>query len=140
MFRRLLVAYDGSAGAKRALETAVELARRDEAALFALAISPHLPRGAATIGEVEEERIHGELENTWLLAEASEVGARSGVLIETELRLGHPAQQIVQAAQEHHVDLIVVGHSGHSGVWGVFLGTTAEKVSRHAPCSVLIVR
>jgi nucleotide-binding universal stress UspA family protein len=66
--------------------------------------------------------------------------ARSGVLVETEVLLGHPAQQIVQAAQEHHVDLIVVGHSGHSGVWGMFLGTTAEKVSRHAPCSVLIVR
>lgn len=62
------------------------------------------------------------------------------MLVETEVRLCHPAQQIVQAAQEHQVDLIVVGHGGHSGVWGMFLGTTAEKVSRHVPCSVLIVR
>jgi nucleotide-binding universal stress UspA family protein len=36
--------------------------------------------------------------------------------------------------------LVVVGHTGHSGVWGRFLGTTAEKVSRHAAGSVLIVR
>jgi hypothetical protein len=35
---------------------------------------------------------------------------------------------------------VVIGHTGHSGVWGLFLGTTAEKVSRHAACSVLIVR
>ena len=41
---------------------------------------------------------------------------------------------------EGKVDLILVGHSGLSGVWAAFLGTTAEKVSRHAPCSVLIVR
>jgi nucleotide-binding universal stress UspA family protein len=140
MFDNLLVAYDGSAGAKRALETAVELARRDQAILYALAITPHLPRGAATISEVEEERITHELEKSWQLAEASEFGARNGVLVETEMRMGHPAQQIVQVAEERHVDLIVIGHSGHSGVWGMFLGTTAEKVSRHAPCSVLIVR
>jgi nucleotide-binding universal stress UspA family protein len=44
------------------------------------------------------------------------------------------------AAEELDADLIVIGHSGHSGVWGLFLGTTAEKVSRHAPCSILIVR
>jgi len=37
-------------------------------------------------------------------------------------------------------DLVVVGHAGHSHVWGSFMGTTAEKVSRHAPCDVLIVR
>jgi hypothetical protein len=37
-------------------------------------------------------------------------------------------------------DLVVIGHSGLSGVWGLFLGTTAEKVSRHAACSVRIVR
>jgi len=43
-------------------------------------------------------------------------------------------------AQEGKFDLILVGHSGLSGVWAKFLGTTAEKVSRHAPCSVLIVR
>ncbi len=53
---------------------------------------------------------------------------------------GHPAQQIVQVAQEHRADLIVIGHSGHSGVWGRFLGSTAEKVSRHAACSVLLAR
>ncbi len=35
---------------------------------------------------------------------------------------------------------MLVGHSGLSGVWAALLGTTAEKVSRHAPCSVLIVR
>jgi nucleotide-binding universal stress UspA family protein len=75
-----------------------------------------------------------------LLEEASSYAARRGVAIQTDIRAGHPAQEIVRAADDQGADLIVVGHSGHSGVWGRFLGGTAEKVSRHAACSVLIVR
>jgi nucleotide-binding universal stress UspA family protein len=63
-----------------------------------------------------------------------------GVRLSTELRTGHPAQEILAAARTHQADLIVMGHSGRSGAWGRSLGTTAEKVSRHAECSVLIVR
>jgi nucleotide-binding universal stress UspA family protein len=56
------------------------------------------------------------------------------------LRPGHAAQTILEVAREGKFDLIIVGHSGMSGVWAMFLGTTAEKVSRHAPCRVLIGR
>jgi len=63
-----------------------------------------------------------------------------GISAAVAMLAGATSVEIVQAAQERHVDLIVIGHSGHSGVWGMFLGTTAEKVSRHASCSVLIVR
>lgn len=91
MFRRLLVAYDGSPGAKRALETAVEFAHRDDAVLFALAIIAHLPRYGGTVGEVDEERLYGEQECTRLLEEASDFAARRGVLVEPETRIGHPA-------------------------------------------------
>jgi nucleotide-binding universal stress UspA family protein len=45
-----------------------------------------------------------------------------------------------EKAQEGKLDAVLVGHSGLSGVWAKFLGTTAEKVSRHAPCTVIIVR
>ncbi len=64
----------------------------------------------------------------------------AGVEIKTLRPFGHPAQTIIEAAKAGNFDLILVGHSGLSGVWAAFLGTTAEKVSRHAPCSVLIVR
>ncbi len=140
MFSRLLVAYDGSAGARNALETAVELARREHAILFGLAIEAHLPHYAATVGEVQEELRIEEQECTRWLKEASAYADSQGVELQTEVRAGHPAQRIVEAAGDHQVDLIVIGHSGHSGVWGRFLGSTAEKVSRHATCSVLLVR
>jgi len=60
--------------------------------------------------------------------------------LQTEIRAGHPAKTIVAAAQEGGFDLVLVGYSGLSAVWAAFLGPTVEKVSRHAPCSVLIVK
>lgn len=52
MFERVLVAYDVSKGARKALEVAVDLTRRDDAELIGLAIEAHLPHYAATAGEV----------------------------------------------------------------------------------------
>ncbi len=140
MFRKVLVAYDGSAGAKRALDTAIWVAWREEAELIGLAIEAHLPRYSATVGEVEEEHRFEAQECARLLKEAEAHADAKGRAMRTEVRIGHPAQQIVRAARDLQIDLIVIGHSGLSAVWGPFLGTTAEKVSRHAPCSVLLVR
>jgi len=140
MFRTVLVAYDGSAGAKRALDAAIWVAWREEAELIGLAIEAHLPRYGATVGEVEEEHRFEQQECARLLKEAEAYADAKGRTLRTEVRIGHPAQQIVRVARDLEVDLIVIGHSGLSAVWGPFLGTTAEKVSRHAPCSVLLVR
>lgn len=140
MFERVLVAYDGSKGARRALEVAVDLARRDDAELIGLAIEAHLPHYAATVGEVQEELRFEERACARLLMEASAYAAEQGVPMRTEIRAGRPAQEIVRSARDHGADLVVIGHSGLAGVWGLLLGATAEKVSRHAACSILIVR
>ena len=63
-----------------------------------------------------------------------------GVTLHTDIRIGHPARGLVDYVTERGVDLLVLGHSGHSSLWGTFLGTTADKVMRHAPCSVRVVR
>lgn len=63
-----------------------------------------------------------------------------GVGLKTQILAGHPAQTIVRFAEEESFDLIIMGHSGSSAVWGRFLGTTTEKVMGHAHCSVLVVR
>ena len=47
---------------------------------------------------------------------------------------------LVQAAADQNCDLIVVGHSDHSELWGRLLGDTADRISDHAHCSVLIVK
>ena len=140
MYRKILLAYDGSEGANRALEVGVQLAQIHGAELWALAVEERLPRFSGTIDEVQEEKQFAN-EQYGKLLEAAKVKAKeAGIELKTLMRPGHPAQTIVAVAKEGKFDLMLVGHTGLSGVWAAFLGTTAEKVSRHAPCSVLIVR
>lgn len=139
LFARILVAYDGSPGGERALVLAAQLAHEHGAVLLLLSIVEHLPRFAGTVGEVDESlreraeflRAH-QTQASRVIREHGVVSFRS--LIET----GHAAQLIVATAEREQVDLLVLGRSGHSQVWGRFMGGTADKIVRHAPCSVLI--
>jgi nucleotide-binding universal stress UspA family protein len=69
-----------------------------------------------------------------------QIAANHGVSVETMTAYGHAAQTLAEKTRHGVYDLLVLGASGHSGVWGPFLGSTTDKVSRHAGCSVLIVR
>lgn len=140
MFRKMLVGYDGSPGAERALTVALELARVHGAELWALAVEERLPHFAATVGEVDEEKEFANQYYSERLAAARWRAVQAGIELKTMLRSGHPARTIVEVAKDGGFDLVILGHSGRSEVWAMFLGTTAERVSRHAPCSVLIVR
>ncbi len=139
MFKRILLAYDGSDGAGRALLAGIELARLHGAELTVLAVQERLPRFSGTIDEVQEEKELANQQYGRLLDGAQAQARAVGVKVKSLMRPGHPAKTILEVAKEGNFDLIMVGHSGLSGVWAL-LGTTAEKVSRHAPCSVLIVR
>lgn len=140
MYKKILLAYDGSEGATRALDAGIKLAKIHHAELTVLVVQEHLPRFSGTIDEVQEEKEFANQQYSELLLGAQAQAQAAGVKLKTLKRRGHPAQTIVEAAKEGRFDVILVGHSGLSGVWAKFLGTTAEKVSRHAPCSVLIVR
>jgi nucleotide-binding universal stress UspA family protein len=103
-------------------------------------IKRQLPHYPETIDEIDEEeesaheffaRIKGRLE---------EIAEDHGITVRTVMRAGHPARIIVELARELSSDLIILGNRGHSRLWGGFLGHTADRVSEHAPCSVLIVR
>jgi nucleotide-binding universal stress UspA family protein len=140
MFKKILVAYDGSEGAQRALALGLDLALIHKAKLWTLAVQERMPRFSGTIDEVKEEKEFANQHSSKLLEAANTQAQEAGVELKAIMRPGHPAQTIVEVAKEGKFDLVLVGHSGLSGVWAAFLGTTAEKVSRHAPCSVLIVR
>ena len=73
----------------------------------------------------------------WIRA-AADYAQQHGVQVTTELRVGHPAGQILIAARAAHADLLVIGHSRHPELHNRVLGSTAEHVARHAFCSVLI--
>ncbi|HTE83743.1 MAG TPA: universal stress protein [Dehalococcoidia bacterium] len=140
MFTRILVCLDGSDGAKRALAAAVRMATEQGAELLGVSVEEGLPHYAAMVGEVEEAKLQANEYFARVQQEAYDQAKLAGVELRTVTLVGHAAQRIVELASAERSDLLVLGHSGHTGIWGQFLGTTADKIVRHAPCSVLVVR
>lgn len=138
-FERILVAIDGSRPSEHALAKALELAALTGARIFALAVEGPLPAYAATIGEVEEVMREKDAFFATLAERARRLAAEAGVELEVELRAGHAAELIVQVARERRADLVVLGHRGHF-LRDHLLGSTADRVSEHAECPVMIVR
>jgi nucleotide-binding universal stress UspA family protein len=140
MYKKILVAYDGSDNAKRALRAAIELGRAGGAELVSISVQESLPFFAATVGEVEEAREQIEEFFHRITKEAKDMAGLAGVELETEVRPGHEVETIVTYAKEGRFDLLVVGFAGHSNIFGRIMGSTAANLSRLAPCSVLIVK
>jgi len=138
IMRRLLVAYDGSAQARRAVEVAVDLAQKYRASITLLTAIHH-PSFAATVGEVEESHHEQRLAVEQMQREAIEYARLRGIDPGAEIVAGHPAEAIIEYARTHEVDLIVMGHRGMSNLQRFFVGSVADRVVDHAPCMVLIV-
>ena len=140
MFQQLLVGYDGSEGAKTALECAVSMAEEYEADITALWVRSPLPRYSESLSELKSENEAAEEYYKERCSEVLRVAKRHGVDIRCKSSRGHPAKTILRFADEGGYDLIVVGHSDHSELWGRLLGDTADRIADHAHCSVLIVK
>ena len=140
MFQKILVGYDGSKGGKAALRRAAVLAKASGAHVTALWVSEPLPRYTDLPGEPESEAEAADNYYQERQKEVAEAAAQQGIKIACETRHRHPAKTLVTMAKDGEFDLIVVGHSDHSELWGRLLGDTADRISDHAHCSVLIVK
>jgi nucleotide-binding universal stress UspA family protein len=121
---RILYATDGSEGATAAARLLTEL--------------PLTPECTLTVLTVVEDDRHDD--GDAVLDAAAETLGRCTASLERRTRRGHPAAEIIQAAEEHQTDLVVLGSHGRSAVARFFLGSVAERVARHASCPVLLVR
>jgi nucleotide-binding universal stress UspA family protein len=140
MFKRILVAYDGSEGSKDALRAGLAMGQDFNAEVCAISVEGKLPRYAATLGEVDEVERERHQYFDRIQAEATQIADEHGVKLGTVVAPGAPAETIVKTAREGKYDLIVMGHKGHSRVHEYLVGATTDRVSHLAPCSVLIVR
>jgi nucleotide-binding universal stress UspA family protein len=140
MFQNILVGYDGSKGGKAALARAVAAAKNYNAKLTALWVRQPLPQHADLPGEAKAEAGAAADYFEERKREVEKVAKENGIEIACESRSGHAAKVVVNFAKEHGCDLIVIGHSDHSELWGRLLGDTADRISDHAHCSVLIVK
>ena len=138
-FTRVLVAVDGSDGAAKALDCALSLCQAVGATLTALAVEGKLPAYAASIGEVDEVKAEKDQYFSKVLDDAEAQARDREVPIEVELIAGHASEVITHYARAHGHDLIVVGHRGHF-LGDYLLGSTADRVTHHAHCPVIVVR
>jgi len=140
VFEKLLIAHDGSDGAWKAFDAAVELAARLQASLHMISVEEDLPRYAETMMEVDEEK---EAEDTYygqLAAQATRRAALRSVSLKCSIVAGHEVKAIVDFAAQGGFDLLVVGFTGHSAVYERLWGGTSHNLTRMAHCSVLVVK
>lgn len=140
MFRKILVATDGSEGATKALRAAIDVARRYEADLHSISIEEHLPHYAATVGEVVEAKQEAADYFRRVTREAESAALASGVRLTAHVIPGHEVEAIVQFVKERGFDLLVIGFMGHSRIFERIWGGTSQNLTRLTPCSVLVVK
>ena len=145
MFSSIVVGTDGSETARKAVQQATDLAKQVGASVSL--VSAYEPVSNQRLRE-EQREVPKDLE--WMvnpredveatLKEAGEEVGGAGVKVETFAREGDAADAILDVAEEQSADLIVVGNKGMTGAKRFLLGSVPNKVSHHAPCSVLIIR
>jgi nucleotide-binding universal stress UspA family protein len=140
MYRKILVGFDGSNGAKRALHEAAALGKLFEAEVTALWIEHTLPHFPETVDEVDAAKRSINLFFGKLKREIEFIAKETNYPIEIHHLSGHPSATLLEFAEKEEFDLIVLGHSGHSALRGRILGHTADRISENAHCNVLIVR
>jgi len=145
MFDSIVVGTDGSNTAAEAVRQATELASSLGAKVYLVSAYEPVPEGRL---RDERDQVPDDLQ--WMVNPREDVedtleeGASSlqgqGVEVETLAREGDPADAILDVAEEKNADLIVVGNKGMTGAKRFLLGSVPNKVSHHAPCSVMIIR
>ena len=145
MFRSIVVGTDGSDTATQAVRQAADLAGAIGARLELVSAYAPVPQQ-----RLSEERRQAPEDLQWAinpredvdvtLEAAAAIAREANVEVTLYPRQGDPADAILDVAEEQEADLIIVGNKGMTGAKRFLLGSVPNKVSHHAPCSVLIIR
>lgn len=145
---RVVVAMDGSDGAGRAaawlqtfplpptgeIRLVTVVTPMDAVSSSRMALLPPFAQQMVALAQQEQDEAQKNLE----ASAASFAG--NGRSIATEIRQNDPASGLIASVEEHTADLIVVGAQGLTGLDRFLIGSVSEKIMRHAPCSVLVVK
>lgn len=143
LYRKIMVATDGSEPVKNAVDTAVEIARLSGAKLYAVYV---VASGGFTVGHPRDVgweramRDHLSAEGREATAYVETAAKAADIEVESVLLEGSPAQEIVDFAEEKDIDLIVMGTLGKTGIQRFLLGSVAQNVVRHSKKAVLVVK
>lgn len=145
MFKSIVVGTDGSETATEAVRQAVSLAKALGSKLEV--VSAYEPVSGQRLAD---ERRQAPEDLQWAISPredvdatlqaAAEIAKEAGVSVDVYPRQGDPADALLDVAEERGADLVIVGNKGMTGAKRFLLGSVPNKVSHHAPCSVLIIR
>ena len=142
MFKRILLAYDGSKAGQKALLDCGEIAQWSQAQVTLIAVTPlymdliGVEGGVydRSLAEQEKEKFKGVLD------EGMQQLSKLGYQADGEVLVGETVDEITKYASKIEADLIVVGHK-HLNGWAArwWRGSVSKSLIEHAPCSVLVV-
>lgn len=141
LYKKILIATDGSGYTKNAVGYGIDLAKNTDAKLYTIyvvdtAAFASIPMDAAWESMYELLRQEGDVAMKYVAEKANE----EGLEVEANIIEGHPADEIIKYSEKNAISLIVLGTLGKSGLDRFLLGSVAEKVVRNSKIPVLVVR
>ncbi len=141
MLKKIVIAFDGSQEAYKALDFALKLTKEcplKEREIIVLSVAqPPEPADIIEVKAVIDNAIEYYKRE---YEKINEIAKDFGIQIKTKILVGHPADQIVRYASENNVDLIVIGQRGLSKIERWLLGSVSRRVATYATCPVVIVK
>ena len=144
-FSKILVAVDGSEQSMQAADYAIELANKYNAQLIALTVS-HIPLSSYGFGSrpdtIKHDKEKDMLESKQWFHKIEEAATRHNISLKTDLVDSQMSVEgtIVEYAESHGADLIVIGTTGRSGFKKLLLGSVASGVVNYATCPVMVIK
>jgi nucleotide-binding universal stress UspA family protein len=148
LFKKILVPIDGSKSADKALDFALDLAKKYSAEIKIITVfdepSPSLlAQGTVFVPSTTEnylEKARDFHKKTLIEAKKKAKKVNPKIKVSQNLLTGRPADTIVEKAQKEEFDLIVMGSRGLGGIKELLLGSVSDRVADRASCPVLIVK
>ena len=155
MFEKILVPLDGSEHSSRALDIAVQVARKFGSTVMLIHVysitagtimmpepTTLSPPGVPVVSSVEISKMTETAKKVGqrILEDGEQKAKAENVPIEKILEEGHVVQEIIRVAKEKNCDLIVIGARGVSHIRELLLGSVTDGVIHHASCPVLVVK
>jgi nucleotide-binding universal stress UspA family protein len=142
IFKKILLATDGSESSEIAARTSIDLSKRLDSEVHVIYVAhehPYLHAYYDLRHQEDAERFRDE-DQRMLEESVDQIREAGGTIAESYLRVGDAANEIVELAEELGVGLVVIGSRGHGRIRRALMGTVSTSVLRHAHCSVLVVR
>ena len=147
MYKRILIATDGSPLSDKAVESGLGLAALSGASIVALKVVPRYPRsyfeGSAPLNRDEVKQVEQRWSDAALaeLAEIKKMGAEQGISVKSVVAKSELiAESIISAATKNNCDLIVMASHGRKGIKRLLLGSETQHVLTHSHIPVLVLR